>query len=159
MNIIWSHFIVRQTTEDSFIIGVACDKKVGGGGSSLAALQKFTPMPIPIPHPYPWEYPWEFPYPRQPCFTNAQTRQYDAKASNKTITNIQILDAYHPLSVSNSHPQAEVMFANVVVISSAVRRNWVQLHFIEASAGYTGVKAKISKPRPRPLSIIYGQYI
>jgi len=24
------HFIVRQTTEDSFIIGVACDKKVGG---------------------------------------------------------------------------------------------------------------------------------
>ena len=30
MNIIWSYFIVRYTTEDSFIIGVACDKKVGG---------------------------------------------------------------------------------------------------------------------------------
>jgi len=30
MNIIWSHFIVRYTIEDSFIIGVACDKKWGG---------------------------------------------------------------------------------------------------------------------------------
>jgi len=30
MNVIWSHFIVRYTTEDRFIIGVACDKKWGG---------------------------------------------------------------------------------------------------------------------------------
>ena len=34
MNIIWSHFIVRYTTEDSFIIGVACDKKWGGGSEA-----------------------------------------------------------------------------------------------------------------------------
>ena len=47
---------VWYTTEDSFIIGITCGKKWGGlrslkaleyekwGGSSLAALQKFTPM-------------------------------------------------------------------------------------------------------------------
>ena len=28
-NVIWSHFIVRYTVEDSFIIGVSCDKKWG----------------------------------------------------------------------------------------------------------------------------------
>jgi len=37
-------FLVWYTTEDSFIISVACGKK--WGGSSLAALQKFTPMAV-----------------------------------------------------------------------------------------------------------------
>jgi len=52
-------FLVRYTTEDSFIIDVACmwpkvgkgsetwkpwSLKSGGGGSSLAALEKFTPI-------------------------------------------------------------------------------------------------------------------
>jgi hypothetical protein len=29
MNVIWSHFIVRYTVEDSFTVRVACDKKWG----------------------------------------------------------------------------------------------------------------------------------
>ena len=40
MNIIWSNFIVRQTTEDSFIIGIAVTKK-WGGAQKTESLQEF----------------------------------------------------------------------------------------------------------------------
>jgi len=56
MNVIYSHFIVRNTVKESFMVGKKLHMtKSGGseagkpwtlksGGSSIAALQKFTPM-------------------------------------------------------------------------------------------------------------------